>query len=96
MQPSALEYSQVPWNAAECRQIYNYHLRYCIYQYYFCTGYKYYVRVQHSNAVVLASFRVNITVCNAVVLASFRVTPASFGIILLIIFPYFCCRFVDS
>jgi hypothetical protein len=85
MQPSALECNRVPWNATECHQVYNCHLHYCIYEHCFCTGYKYYVHVQHSNDVVLASFQVTTTVCNAVVLASFRVTPTGFGIIFLII-----------
>jgi hypothetical protein len=51
----------------------------------FLYRYKYYVREQHSNAVVLASFQVTTTICNAIVLASFRVTTTSFWIILLII-----------
>jgi hypothetical protein len=53
---SALVYSRVPWNAAECHQVYNCHLCYCIYQHCFSIGYKYYAHVQHSNAVVLARF----------------------------------------
>jgi hypothetical protein len=36
---SPFEYSRVPWNAVECHQVYNCHLRYCIYQHCFCTGY---------------------------------------------------------
>jgi hypothetical protein len=94
--PSALVYSRVPWNAAEYHQVHNCHLRYCIYQHYFSAGYKYYVCVQHNNAVILARFWVTTKVCNADVFTSFRVPPTNFGIILLIIFPYFCCRFADS
>jgi hypothetical protein len=39
--PIVLECSGVPQNAAECHQVYNCHLHYCIYVHCFCTGYNY-------------------------------------------------------
>jgi hypothetical protein len=49
-------HEQVPINLAECQQ-------HC-----FCTRYKYYVCEQHSNVVVLASFRVTKIVCKEIVI----------------------------